>query len=209
MLSRRQAGRCCVTAIVALAAAVTIAVPPASAATGPGGSAYASTRIDDPTDALGRAGNVHMVQVGVDVNPEGGIATGEIRSYDCEPGQLLGDCDRAALHRLVQAGPVAVRVRVDGSAQVTATVAEIRVRDGRQLRVFDVALDVSAGNVTLRQNCACGFTGPDGTNYTQRTFVKQWTGNTAAGTIGDFAVVAGAGTTATSGKYWVRSSAPS
>ena len=129
-----------------------------------------------------------MVQVGVDDNPEGPLVGGGVTSYDCEPGQLLGDCDRVALHRLVAAGPVSVRVSGDGSAQLTATVAEVRVRDGRQLRVFDVDLAVTAGNLTLRQNCVCTFTGSDGTTYTQSKFVKQWSGATASGTIGVFEV---------------------
>ena len=38
--------------------------------------------------------------------------------------------------------------------------------------------------------------------------VKQWTSSTASGTIGDFAVIAGPATPATSGKYWVKSSVP-
>jgi hypothetical protein len=208
VLSRRLTRRCLAAAVAAVAAALTLAAPPASAATGPGASAYVTTRVDDPGDTLGRAGNVHFVDVGVDANPEGDVLAGDVVSYNCEPGQPLGDCDRVALHRLVAAGPVSVRVRSDGSAQVTATVAEVRVRDGRQLRVFDVDLAVGPGNLTSRRNCVCAFTGPDGTTYTQDIFVKQWTGATASGTIGDFAVAAGPSTPATSGKYWVRSSVP-
>ena len=207
MLSTRLTRRC-FAAGVAIAAVLTLAAPSALAATGPGASAYVSTRVDDPGDALGRPGNVHMVQLGVDVNPEGDVVRGDVTSYNCEPGQLLGDCDRVALHRIVAAGPVSVRVRGDGSAHVTATVAEVRVRDGRQLRVFDVDLDVGPGNLTLRRNCLCSFTAPDGTTYIQGEFVKQWTSATASGTIGDFDVVAGPSTPATSGKYWVRSSVP-
>jgi hypothetical protein len=208
VLSRRLTRRCLAAAVAAVAATLTLAAPPASAATGAGASAYVSTRVDDPGDALGRPGNVHTVQFGVDANPEGAVVAGEVVSYICEPGQLLGDCDRYSRHRLVVAGPVSVRVRSDGSAQVTATVAEVAVRDGRQLRVFEVDLAVGPGNLTLRQNCICGFTGPDGTTYTQDMFVKQWTGATASGTIGDFDVVAGPSTPATTGKYWVKSSVP-
>jgi hypothetical protein len=208
MLSCRLTARCLVVAVSVIVAALTLAPSPASAATGAGASASVWTRVDDPGDALGRYGNVHMVQLGVDANPEGDVVAGSVTSYDCEPGQLLGDCDRVALNRLVAAGPVTIRVRSDGSAQFTATVAEVRSRDGRQLRVFDVVLAVGPGNLTLRRNCICAFTAPDGTTYTQDVFVKQWTGGTASGTIGDFAVIAGPGSPATSGKYWVKSSVP-
>ncbi len=208
MFPRPLTRRRLAVAAVAAAAALTLVASPASAATGPGNSAHVSTRVDDPGDVLRRAGNVHMVQVGVDVNPEGPQVGGGVTSYDCEPGQLLGDCDRVALHRLVAAGPVSVRVSGDGSAQLTATVAEVRVRDGRQLRVFDVDLAVGPGNLTLRQNCVCSFTGSDGTTYTQSMFVKQWSGATASGTIGVFEVVSGPSTTANSRKYWVSASAP-
>lgn len=208
MLSSRLTRLRSAAAVATVVAALTLAAPPAWAATGPGASAYVSTRVDDPSDTLGRAGNVHMVQLAVDANPEGDVVSGDIASYDCEPGQLLGDCDRVALHRLVAAGPVSVRVRSDGSAQVTVTVAEVRVRDGRQLRVFDVDLAVGAGILTSRRNCLCSFTGSDGTTFIQRTFVKQWTSATASGTIGDFDVAPGPSTPATSGKYWVRSSVP-
>ena len=172
--------RLVVVAAVA-AASLTIAAPPASAATGPGASAYVSTRVDDPGDVLGRPGNVHMVQLGVDNNPEGPVAAGDIVSYDCEPGQLLGDCDRVAWHHLVAAGPITIRVSADGSAQVTTTVAALRHRDGRQLYLLDVDLAVGPGFLTLRQNCVCAFTGSDGTTYTQDMFVKQWTGSTGSG----------------------------
>jgi hypothetical protein len=167
-----------------------------------------STRVDDPSDALGRLGNVHLLQFGVDANPEGTVVAGGITSYNCDPGQPLGDCDRVALTRLVAAGPVSIRVHSDGSAEITATVAEERVRDGRRLRVFDVDLAFGPGSLTLRRNCTCGFTARDGTTYTQQMFVKQWTGATASGTIGVFDVGAGEGTQATSGKYWVKSSVP-
>ena len=69
MLTRRLTRRC-LAAVAIVATALTLAAPPASAATGKGASAYVSTRIDDPTDALGRLGNVHLVSVGVDANPE-------------------------------------------------------------------------------------------------------------------------------------------
>lgn len=208
MLSSRLTRRCFAAAVAIVVAALTLVAPPAWAATGPGASAYVWTRVDDPGNALGRAGNVHMVQLGVDANPEGDVVAGDVVSYNCEPGQLLGDCDRVALHRLVAAGPVSIRVRRDGSAQVTVTVAEERVRDGRQLRVFDVDLAVGPGFLTSRRDCLCSFTGSDGTTYIQRKFAKQWTSATASGTIGDFDVTAGPSTPATSGKYWVRSSVP-
>jgi hypothetical protein len=200
-----RAGR---RAAILLAAAVVLVMvsTPATAATGPGSRAYVSTRIDDPADSLSRAGNVHMVQVGVDVNPEGVAVSGDITSYDCEPGQLLGDCDRVSLHRLASTGVASVSVHPDGHAEVTAEVAELRARDGRQLRVIDVDLTVGTGNLTLRQNCECTFTGPDGVTYVQRMFVKQWTGGTASGSIGVFEVEPGPATSATSGKYWVKSS---
>lgn len=207
MLSSRLT-RLCLAGVATAAAALTLVAPPAWAATGPGASAYVWTRVDDPGDSLGRAGNVHMVQLGVDANPEGDVVTGEVTSYDCQPGQLLGDCDRVSLHRLVAVGPVSIRVRSDGRAQVTVTVAEVRARDGRQLRVFDVDLAVGPGILTSRRNCLCSFTGADGTTYIQREFAKQWTSATASGTIGDFDVVAGPSTPATSGKYWVQSSVP-
>ena len=208
MLSRRVTSRCLIAAVAVVAAALPLAAPPATAATGAGASASVWTRVDDPGDALGLPGNVHRVQLGVDHNPEGDAVAGEVASYNCEPGQLLGDCDRVSLHRFAPAGPVSIKVRSDGSAQVTARVAELRNRDGHQLGIIDVALSVGPGNLTLRRNCTCGFTGPDGTTYTQDMFVKQWTGSTASGTIGDFAVTAGPATPATTGKYWVKSSVP-
>jgi hypothetical protein len=67
---------------------------------------------------------------------------------------------------------------------------------------------VTAGNLTLRRNCICGFSLADGTTFIQDMFVKQWTGSTASGAIGVFGVVPGAGTQATSEKYWVKSSEP-
>lgn len=203
-----RARRLLAVAVAIAAAGVALTPQPAAAETGVGLRAYASTRVDDPNDQLRRAGNVHMIDIAADVNPEGVYVRGTITSYDCAPGQLLGDCDRVAAHRLVDAGPVAVTVKKDGSAQLTATVAEIRIRDDRQLREFDVNLAVTAGNLTARQNCTCTFSLSDGTTFVQRQFVKQWTGSTASGTVGVFPVAAGAGTSATSGKYWVKSSEP-
>jgi hypothetical protein len=216
MLPRLLTGRLLAVAAAAAAAAVTLAAPPASAATGPGASVSVLTRVDDQGDGLKRAGNLHIVRLGVDDNPEGAVVAGEITSYDCEPGPnwpppgtgLYGECDRVAYHRLAAAGPVSIRVSSDGSAQLTTTVAEVRIRDGRQLRVLDVDVAVTPGNLTLRRNCVCSVTGPNGTAYTQDMFVKQWTGNTASGTIGVFELVPGPGvpTAASSSKYWVSSS---
>lgn len=208
MLARRLTRRCLAVAVVVVATALTLTAPPASAATGTGASAYVSTRIDDPTDALGRLGNVHLVSVGVDANPEGDQVSGEVTSYTCDPGAPLSQCDRVALNRLVANGPVTIKVRSDGSAQFNVSVAEVRLRDGRQLRVFDVDLAVGPGNLTSRGNCTCGFSAPNGTTYTQRTFFKQWTGASATGTIGVYPVTAGAATVGRSGKYWVKSSVP-
>jgi hypothetical protein len=208
VLTRRLTRRCLATTVAVVAIVLTLAAPPASAATGTGASAYVSTRIDDPTDALGRPGNVHLVSVGVDANPEGDQVSGEVTSYNCEPGAPLSACTRASLNRLVPNGPVTIKVRSDGSAEFNVSVAEVRFRDGRQLRVFDVDLAVGPGNLTSRGNCTCGFNAPDGMTYTQVKFFKQWTGATASGTIGVFPVAAGAATVGMSGKYWVKSSVP-
>jgi len=209
MLSRRLPRRCLAGAVAIVATGLTLAVPqPASAATGTGASAYVSTRVDDPTDALRRLGNVHLVSVGVDANPEGDQVSGEVTSYNCEPGAPLSACDRVALNRLVANGPVTIKVRSDGSADFSVSVAEVRFRDGRQLRTFDVDLNVEPGDLTSRGNCTCGFSAPDGTTYTQAKFIKQWTGASASGTIGVYPVVAGAATVGMSGKYWVKSSVP-
>lgn len=193
---------------VALAAAsLSLAAPPAVAATtGPGATAAASTRVADPDNVLGRVGNTYDVSVGAEVNPEGINVSGEIVSYECEPGQATA-CDRVAWHRLVAAGPVAIRVKEDGSATMTATVAETGARDGRLIRVFDVQLTVTAGTLRVRQNCRlCAFTDADGNTYGQKWWVRQWVDATASGAIGPFDVVAGPATTARSSKYQVKSS---
>jgi hypothetical protein len=194
-------------AAAALAAtALTVAAPPASAATGPGASAGVSTRIADPGNALGRVGNTYDVSVSGEVNPEGIAVSGEILSYDCAAGQTTG-CTQVAWHRLVAAGPVAVKVKEDGSATMTATVAETGARDARPIRVFDVRLAVTAGTLTLAQNCQlCSFTDSAGNTYGQSEWVRQWDNATASGTIGAFHVVAGPATTGRSGKYQVKSS---
>ena len=208
MLPHHLTRRVLISAVAVAAAALTLAAPPASAAIGVGASASMSTRVDDPNDAIGRLGNVHLVDIGVIANPEGSVVGGEIISYTCDPGAPLSACDRVSLTRLVGAGPVSVKVRSDGSATVTATVAEVRFRDGRQLRVFDVSLTVGPGTLQFRGNCTCGFTAADGTTYTQRQFVKQWYGSTASGTIGKIPVVAGAATVASTAKFTVKSSVP-
>jgi hypothetical protein len=208
VLSHHLTRRVLVPAVAAVAAALTLSAPPASAAIGPGASASVQTRVDDPNDLLGRLGNVHLVQVGVIHNPEGDVVGGEITSYTCDPGQPLGQCDRVSLTRLVGAGPVTIKVRGDGSATLSATVAEVRERDGKQLRVFDVNLTVGPGTLELRRNCTCGFTAADGTSYTQRQFVKQWYDNTASGTVGKIPVTAGAATVASTGKFTVKTSVP-
>ncbi len=112
-----------------------------------------------------------------------------------------------AWNRLVVAGPVPVTSSADGSAHATARVAEVRVRDGRQLRLLDVDLEVSPGNLTTRRNYVCSFTAADGTTYTQGMFVKQWTSATASGSIGVFDLVPGPATPATSTTSRLRSSA--
>ena len=187
-------------------AALIVTAPPASAATGPGASAGVSTWVADPDNDLGRVGNAYDISVGAEVNPEGIAVSGEIVSFDCAPGQTTG-CDQVAWHRLVAAGPTSVKVKEDGSATVTATVAETGARDGRQIRVFDVRLAVTAGTLTLQQNCQqCSFTDSDGNTYSQRKWVRQWESSTASGTIGVFPVVAGPATTGRSSKYQVKSS---
>jgi hypothetical protein len=188
------------------AAVLTLAASPASAATGPGASAAVSTWIADPDNALGRVGNAYDISVGGEVNPEGIALSGQIISYDCAPGQTTG-CDQVAWHRLVAAGPVAVKVKEDGSATMTATVAETGARDARQIRVFKVNLTVTAGTLALAQNCKlCSFTDSAGNTYGQSKYVREWNNATASGTIGVFHVVAGAATTTSTTKYQVKSS---
>lgn len=196
-----------VAAVATLAVAtLTVAAAPASAATGPGASAGVSTWVADPDNALGRVGNAYDISVGGEVNPEGIAVSGQIISYDCAPGQTTG-CDQVAWHRLVAAGPTSVKVKEDGSAALSATVAETGARDARQIRVFDVHLAVTAGTLTLAQNCqACSFTDSDANTYTQRKWVREWENSTASGTLGVFQVVAGPATTAWSSKYQVKSS---
>ncbi|MGL5826906.1 MAG: hypothetical protein ACRCYU_19160 [Nocardioides sp.] len=138
----------------------TLATPaqatPASEGGNEGASAFVSARIDDRADTLGRTGNVHLINVGAEVNPEGWSIQGDITSYDCAAGQAIAACDRVTLHRLEPADPVTVTVHRDGSAHIRGNAHEVG-RRGRWLRTVNFAIDTGPGSVSVRQNADIRF----------------------------------------------------